>query len=92
MNLLFIGMTLSLIGKIMIALAVVSAHSDLAREHYVDAKVVRSFHKEKLITIAGVILIIIGYIAEVQFFGGFSALVSCSGSECAAALGSLLNE
>lgn len=76
----------------MIALAVVSAHSELAREHMVDAKVVKSFHKEKLITIFGIALIVIGYVAEVQFFGGFATLFSCSGGSCAAALGTFLLE
>jgi len=92
MNLLFIGMTLSLMGKVMIALAVLMAHTDLAHEHRVDAKVIRSFHKEKILTIIGILLIGIGYIAEVYFFGGFQALISCSGQSCAASLGALLQQ
>lgn len=92
MNLLFIGMTLSVVGKVMIALAVVAAHTELAREHRVDAKVVRSFHKEKIFTLVGIALIVAGYFAEVYFFGGFSVFATCSGSSCAASLGALLTQ
>lgn len=90
MNLLFIGMTMSLFGKILIALAVVMAHTELAHEHRVDARVIRSFHKEKILTLIGILMIVLGYVAEVYFFGGFSALISCTGASCAASLGELL--
>jgi uncharacterized membrane protein len=90
MNLLFWGMTLSVLGKVMIAAAVVMAHSQLAHEHRIDAKVIRTFSKERTITIFGVFLIVLGYLLEVYFFGGFGTLLMCSGPECAAALGNAL--
>jgi len=91
MNLLFIGMTISVIGKILLAYAVIRAHTDLAHEHQIDAKVIKSFKLERTITIFAVILIVIGYILEITFFGGFQNFFFCEGTSCAAALGNLLS-
>jgi len=86
MNLLFIGMTISLVGKCMIAFAVIMAHTELAHEHRVDARVIKSFHTEKIMTMIGILFIIAGYILEVYFFGGFSNFAFCSGESCAATI------
>ena len=86
MNLLFLGMTLSVVGKVMIAIAVIRAHTELANEHRVDAKVIRTFRTERNITIMGIMLIIIGYALEVIFLGGFTHLFTCGADTCAANL------
>lgn len=83
MDLFLIGITLGLIGKLCIAYAVLSAHSVIEHEHKIDAKVIRSFHREKIITLIGVVLLVLEYLFEVQFFGGFEFLLSCdAGVEC----------
>lgn len=92
MNLLFWGMTLSMLGKVLIASAVIMAHGQIAHEHRIDAKVIRSFHKEKTLTIIGILLVIAGYFAEVHFFGGFGTLFTCTSLECAASLGGLVSQ
>lgn len=91
MNLLFIGMTLSVIGKGMLALGVVWVHVTMATERSIDDLVVRSFRTELYITILGFALIVTGYIIEISAFGGFDEFARCIGPECtAAALNTLL--
>lgn len=90
MNLLFWGMTAAVVGKMMLAYGVVLVHVKMAKERKIDEVVIRSFRTEMLITMIGIILIVFGYFMEVAFLGGFSTLLSCSGSECAANLGALL--
>lgn len=91
MNLLFVGMTLSVIGKGLLALGVVWVHVTMANERSIDDLVVRSFRTELFVTILGFTLIVIGYIIEVSAFGGFSQFATCIGPDCtAAALNALL--
>lgn len=82
MDLFFIGITTKLIGEICIAYAVLSAHATIEKEHKIDEKVIMGFHREKFITIIGIFLIIIGYLFEVEFFGGFEFLLNCEGVDC----------
>lgn len=86
MNLLFVGMTLSVIGKGMLALGVVWVHVTMATERQIDDLVVRSFRTELYITLLGFALIVAGYIIEVSAFGGFHTMSTCVGDECTAAL------
>ena len=86
MNLLFWGMTLSVIGKGMLALGVVWVHVQMANERSIDELVIRSFRTELIITLFGFFLIVLGYVLEIIFLGGFSQLLTCTGSECAAAI------
>ena len=87
MNLLFWGMTLSVIGKGLLALAIIWVHVTMATERSIDEEVVRAFRRETVLTLLGIFLIVIGYVFEVIALGGFPALFSCSGAECAAMIG-----
>ena len=84
-------MTASVLGKILLAIGVILVHVRMAKERSIDEVVIRSFRTEFIITIAGLILILFGYMLEVVFLGGFSYLLTCSGSDCAAAIGSALS-
>lgn len=86
MNLLFWGMTVSVAGKVLLAVGVLRAHQSIEKEHGIDDKVIRSFHKERAITVLGLILILVGYFMEITFFGGFGNILTCEGPECAALL------
>lgn len=86
MNLLFWGLTISTIGKVMLASGVLIAHSELAHERRVDQLVLKSFRIERILTLAGLILIVAGYAMEIYFYG-FTSLLTCTGPECVAALG-----
>ena len=91
MNFLFWGLTISVVGKVFLVVGVLKAHSEIAHEHGIDAKVLRTFKTERWITIIGLGLIVIGYVMEIYFYG-FTALLTCSGDECAAALGTLISQ
>lgn len=90
MNILFWGLTVGLIGKILLVIGVLLAHGKIAHEHKIDRAVIKSFHKEKIITLIGLILIILGYLLEIYFYG-FADMLNCSGMECAANLGAFLS-
>lgn len=84
---LFLGMTLSVIGKGMLGLAIIWVHITMATERTIDEQVIKAFRRETIITIIALTLIAIGYFMEVNALGGFSALLFCEGAECAAAVG-----
>jgi uncharacterized membrane protein len=86
MNILFWGLTVGVIGKVMVAIAVIIAHTELAHERRIDKEVLKSFRLELWLTFVGLLLILLGYGLEVYFYG-FTPLLTCSGAECSAALG-----
>lgn len=81
MSILFWGLTVGVIGKILIAIGILRVHFVMAREHKIDAKVIRSFAAEKLLTLFGIALLIIGYLLELYFYSPTSFL-TCLGDEC----------
>ncbi len=84
MNLLFWGLTTGVIGKVLLVVGILKAHGQITHEHRIDAKVLRTFHTEKILTLLGLFLIVLGYAMEIYFYG-FTPLLTCVGSECAAA-------
>lgn len=92
MNLLFWGLTVSLIGKIFLASGVLIAHSELAHEKRVDKLVLKSFKLERALTLVGIILIIIGYFMEIYFYGFDTSLLTCFGEECGQAASAILSQ
>lgn len=88
MNILFWGLTLSLIGKVLVALGVLLAHSKIAHEHRIDRQVLRTFRTEFVITLVGLFLIIVGYGLEIYFYH-FANLLTCQGTNCAPYLDAL---
>lgn len=92
MNLLFWGLTIGVIGKVLIALAILKVHKVMAQEQVIDEKVIRSFSFEKNLTITGVILIILGYFMELYFYGLTTSLLTCHGDECTQAANVLLSQ
>jgi hypothetical protein len=91
MNLLFWGLTISMIGKVMVAAGVLIAHSELAHEKRIDSQVLRSFRTELILTIVGLLLIIGGYFMEISFYGVDTSLLTCDGPECAASIPAAVN-
>jgi hypothetical protein len=82
MNLLFWGLTISVIGKVMVAVGVLIAHSELAHEKKIDSRVLKSFRLEHTLTVTGLILILGGYLMEIYFYD-FVSMLTCSGADCA---------
>ena len=87
MSLLFLGMTLSVLGKGLLALGIIWVHVTMATERTIDEEVIKSFRRETIITLLGFSMIVIGYFLEVYALGGFGAVIACSGAECAAMVG-----
>ncbi len=90
MNILFWGITLGMLGKVLVILAVLHMHHSLIREHRVDKRVILTYRQERVLTFIGLILIALGYILEITFYSP-TPLFSCTGESCTAALGSLFN-
>lgn len=64
MNWFEIGLTLDVLGKILLGLTVLIVHSHVLKEHKIDTDVLRSMKKEQILGITGIILIIIGYFLQ----------------------------
>lgn len=86
MNILFWGLTLGTIGKVLAIVGVLFAHMKLAKERRVDTAVVHSLHTEKILTIVGLVLILLGYLMEVYFYNFTTSFLSCVGNQCAGAV------
>jgi hypothetical protein len=82
MNLLFWGLTIGIIGKVMLGVGVLIAHSKLAHERRIDQAVLRSFRTEHILTITGIILMVAGYGMEIYFYD-LVTMLTCFGEECA---------
>lgn len=85
MSMLFWGLTISVIGKAMLAAGVLWAHSELAHEGRVDQQVLKSFRLERVLTLAGLALIVGGYALEIIFYG-FTPFMACGFEECGAVI------
>lgn len=83
MNLLFWGLTVGTIGKVVLGIAVLRVHAGILHEHRIDGVVLQAIKKEKWVTIVGVALIVTGYFLEVAFYG-YTPFLSCTGTECTA--------
>lgn len=92
MNLLFWGLTVSVLGKVLLASGVLIAHTELAHEKRVDNLVLKSFKLERVLTVAGILLIVGGYFMEVYFYGFTTTLLTCTGDECGAAAAVILSQ
>lgn len=92
MNLLFWGLTVSLIGKVLLAAGVIIAHSKIAHEHRIDNAVIQSFKKEQILTAIGILLIVIGYLMEIYFYGFTTNLLTCPLGTCALEAAAVLSQ
>jgi len=91
MNLLFWGLTVSMIGKVLLAAGVLIAHTELAHEMKVDNLVLKSFKMERILTALGIFLILIGYFMEIYFYGFTTDMLTCSAAECGGAASAVLS-
>lgn len=68
MLILYAGLGVGTLGKVILGVAVWRVHEYILKEHKIDNIVLRAIRRERYITAAGVALIIIGYILEVAFY------------------------
>lgn len=86
MNLLLWGLTLGTVGKLVLGVAVLRVHAGILKEHRIDNAVLRAIQRERLVTFAGLMLIVIGFVLEVLFYSGSTTFLSCVGPSCVAAV------
>ena len=65
MDLALIGLASGTVGKIMVVLAVLHMHHSLIIEHKIDKLVILSYQQERILTIIGLLLIVVGFVLEV---------------------------
>jgi hypothetical protein len=85
MNILFWGLTIGTIGKIIVGLAVLRVHMKIFEERKIDSAVLKYIRVEHALTVLGIALIMLGYILEVAFYSG-ADLFTCASAECAGLL------
>ena len=86
MNLLLWGITLGMIGKLVLGIAVMRVHLYILRERNIDNVVLRAIKREEYLTLVALALVIIGYVLEILFYQGSTDFLTCRGEECAAAI------
>lgn len=64
MSIEFFGSTLDVLGKVMVAFTAIMVHHRFRKEHKVDERVFKSMRREQVIAVAGIILIIAGYLLQ----------------------------
>jgi len=69
MDILFLGITFGAVGKIILGLTVVSVHWKIVKEHKIDKKVIDEMRKERNLAFVAILLITLGYLLEVMFYG-----------------------
>ena len=69
MALLFWGLTLGLIGKVTLGIAVMMVHFRIVKEHHIDKAVLTEMRRERNVAFLGIILMVIGWVLELFFYG-----------------------
>lgn len=72
MNLLILGLTIGMIGKVLLGITVLRVHIWILKEHTIDGAVLRAIKKERLVTYGALALIVLGYLLEVTSYTQFS--------------------
>jgi flagellar biosynthesis protein FliQ len=70
MNLLIIGITFGIIGKILLGIAVFRVHTHIQKTA-LDTFIPRVFKHEHYLTIIGLVFILIGFVCEILFYNQF---------------------
>ena len=66
---LFWALTLGTTGKIVLGFTVMSVHWKIVKEHKIDQVVLREMRNERNLAILGIMLIFVGYLMEISFYG-----------------------
>lgn len=90
MNLLLWGLTIGTIGKLVLGIAILRVHAYILREHKIDNVVLAALRRERYFTALGLLLVVIGYLLEVFFYGDATNLLECAGDACVGAVSAIL--
>ena len=69
MDLLFWGLTLGVVGKVLLGTTVILVHLKIVKEQKIDSMVIKEMRHERNLAFAAIILIVLGYILEIVFYG-----------------------
>ena len=64
MSIEFIGFTLDVVGKVMVALTAIMVHRRFRKEHKIDERVFRAMRREQLLGVVGILLIVLGFLLQ----------------------------
>lgn len=67
----FWGMSLTVVGKVLVVVAALIIHSKILQEKKIDGIVLKEYRKERWIVVIGLICIVLGYMFEVHGLGFF---------------------
>ena len=68
MDILFIGLTFGIVGKVMLGLSVILVHGKIAHDHRIDGPVLREMKRERNIAMVGIAFMVLGYFLELAAF------------------------
>jgi len=67
---LITGITLGMIGTVLLGIAVIRVHWHVSHEHKIDRDVIRAIKNERIVSIVAILFIIAGYILELAYLSG----------------------
>ena len=65
---LFWGLTLGIVGKVLLGITVIMVHSKITHEKRIDGLVLMEMRREQRLALVGIILMVIGYVLELSFY------------------------
>jgi len=74
MDMLFWGLTLGMVGKVFLGIAVISVHWRIVKEHKIDRVVLTEMRRERNLAFVGIALIVAGYAFELISYGYFGGV------------------
>ncbi len=75
---LFWGLTLGVIGKVLLGATVIMVHSKITHEKHIDGIVLMEMKRERTIAMFAIFLMIIGYALELAFYGYLAPFIAGS--------------
>lgn len=63
---LFWGLTLGLLGKLLVSMTVIMVHTKITKEEHIDGIVLMEMKREKILALTGVAFMILGYFLELM--------------------------
>ena len=65
---LFWGLSLGMLGKVMLGATVINVHAHIVKERKIDIDVIKEMKRERRIGVFAVFFILAGYVMELAYF------------------------
>jgi len=73
---LLVGISLGVIGKILLGLTVMMVHHRVVLEHRIDKAVIREMKRERWLALFAMILMLIGFLFELKALGYIESIAA----------------